>query len=150
MGYHPQVILAERHINDGMGAYVAGQMVKVMLRWRIQVNGARVLVLGLAFKENCPYLHNTKVIDIIAELNEYGIRVDVYDPWIDSREAEREYSLRPVSLAPQSRYDGVILAVAHREFDDLGPEGVRAFGRPEHVLYDLKHILPLDASDLRL
>ena len=150
LGYHPQVILAGRRINDGMGAYVAGQMVKAMLRRRIQVEGARVLILGLAFKENCPDLRNTKVIDVVAELKDYGISVDVYDPWVDSDEAEREYSLRPVEQASHGGYDGVILAVAHQEFTELGAEGIRAFGRAAHVLYDLKHILPTNASDLRL
>lgn len=150
LGYHPQVILAGRRINDGMGSYVAGQMVKAMLRRRIQVDGARVLVLGLAFKENCPDLRNTKVIDVVAELKEYGMSVDIYDPWVDGEEAERVHGLRPVSQVSQAKYDGVMLAVAHREFADLGVEGIRAFGRPEHVLYDLKHVLPANASDLRL
>ncbi|WP_313193446.1 Vi polysaccharide biosynthesis UDP-N-acetylglucosamine C-6 dehydrogenase TviB [Shinella zoogloeoides] len=150
LGYHPQVILAGRRINDGMGSYVAAQMVKAMLKRRIQVDGARVLVLGLAFKENCPDLRNTKVIDVVTELKEYGIYVDVYDPWVNGEEAAREYELRPVRQVSQGTYDGIILAVAHQEFIKLGAEGIRAFGRSENVLYDLKYILPADMSDLRL
>lgn len=150
LGYHPQVILAGRRINDGMGAYVAGQMVKAMLKKRIQVDGARVLVLGLTFKENCPDLRNTRVVDVVAELKDYGISVDVHDPWADMAEARQEYGLDLVPRAEAAAYDGVILAVGHRDFADLGAEGIRAFGREKHVLYDLKHVLPASAADLRL
>lgn len=150
LGYHPQVILAGRRINDGMGAYVAGQMVKAMLNRRFHINGARVLVLGLTFKENCPDLRNTRVIDVIRELSEYGMIVDVYDPWADAEEAYAEYNLTLVQNPEAGSYEGLILAVAHNEFRDLGAEGVRALGRPDHLLYDLKNALPADASDLRL
>lgn len=150
LGYHPQVILAGRRINDGMGAYVAGQMVKAMLRRRIQVENARVLVLGLAFKENCPDLRNTRVIDVVVELKEYGIRVDVYDPWVGKEEAERKYGLGILQEAPQEKYDGIIVAVAHRQFIELGSEGIRSLGQATHILYDLKHILPKSDSDIRL
>jgi UDP-N-acetyl-D-galactosamine dehydrogenase len=150
LGYHPQVILAGRRINDGMGAYIAGQMVKAMLKRRIQVEGARVLVLGLAFKENCPDLRNTKVIDVVTELCDYGIVADVYDPWVGAAEAHHEYGLDLIESPEVSCYDGIVLAVAHREFADLGSEGIRAFGRPDHILYDLKYILPAEASDIRL
>lgn len=150
LGYHPQVILAGRRINDGMGAYIAGQMVKAMLKRRIQVEGARVLVLGLAFKENCPDLRNTKVIDVVTELRDYGVIPDVYDPWVAAPEAHHEYGLELVESPQTGCYDGIVLAVAHREFADLGAEGIRAFGRPNHILYDLKYILPAEASDIRL
>lgn len=150
MGYHPEVILAGRRINDGMGAYIAGQMVKAMLRRRIQVDGARVLVLGFAFKENCPDLRNTKVIDVVTELRDYGIEVDVYDPWVATEDARREYGLDLVKSPEHGRYDGILLAVAHREFADLSVQGIRAWGRRNHVVYDLKHILPAEASDIRL
>jgi UDP-N-acetyl-D-galactosamine dehydrogenase len=150
LGYHPQVILAGRRINDGMGSYVAGQMVKAMLRRRIQVDGARVLVLGLTFKENCPDLRNTRVVDVVAELRDYGIEVDIFDPWVNGNEAEYEYGLRPIGEVEPGSYDGVVLAVAHKEFVELGNEGIRAFGRPGHILYDLKHVLPATAADIRL
>jgi UDP-N-acetyl-D-galactosamine dehydrogenase len=150
LGYHPQVILAGRRINDGMGAYIAGQMVKAMLKRRIQVEGSRVLILGLAFKENCPDLRNTKVIDVVTELRDYGVIPDVYDPWVAAAEARHEYGLDMVESPEASCYDGIVLAVAHREFADLGAEGIRAFGRADHILYDLKYILPAEASDIRL
>lgn len=150
IGYYPQIILAGRRMNDGMGAYVAGQLIKEMLRQRIQVNGARVLVLGLTFKENCPDIRNTRVVDVIAELRDYGIEVDVHDPWVDSIEARREFSLTPVDSPDENYYDGIILTVAHDEFRSLGEAGIRAFGRSRHVLYDLKHVLAANACDLRL
>lgn len=150
MGYHPQIILAGRRLNDGMGAYVAGQLVKALLRKRIHVKGARVLVLGLTFKENCPDLRNTRVVDVIAELEDYGIAVDVYDPWVDPSDAEREYGVVPVEVPQVGAYDGIIVAVAHDEFTALGESGLRKFGADDHVLYDLKYILSTDQSDLRL
>jgi UDP-N-acetyl-D-galactosamine dehydrogenase len=150
LGYHPQVILAGRRINDGMGAYVAGQMVKAMLQRRIQVNGARVLVLGLTFKENCPDLRNTRVVDVVSELEEFNIAVDVYDPWVNAAEAKHEYGIDLITKPDAQSYDGVILAVAHREFGEMGSDGIRALGTEGHVLYDLKHVLPLGTADLRL
>jgi len=150
MGYHPQIILAGRRLNDGMGAYVAGQLIKEMLRQRIQVNGARVLVMGLTFKENCPDLRNTRVVDVIAELQGYGIEVDVFDPWVDADEAEREYGIAPVSKPKANAYEGIVLAVAHQEFAEMDVADMRNFGCRDHVLYDLKNILPADQSDLRL
>ena len=150
VGYHPEIILAGRRLNDGMGAYVVSQLVKSMLKKRIQVDGARVLVLGLTFKEDCPDLRNTKVVDIIGELSDYGINVDCYDPWINVADAEHEYNITPVSAPDQGAYDAVIIAVAHKQFREMGAEGIRALGKPEHVLYDLKYILPADAADLRL
>jgi len=150
IGYHPQIILAGRRLNDGMGAYVAGQLVKELLRKRIHVQGARVLVMGLTFKENCPDLRNTRVVDVIAELQDYGIEVDVYDPWVDAAEAEHEYGITPISQPDTGVYDGIVLAVAHQEFAEMGLAEIRNLGREDHVLYDLKYILPADQSDLRL
>ncbi|NIJ41628.1 UDP-N-acetyl-D-galactosamine dehydrogenase [Parvibaculum indicum] len=150
LGYHPQVILAGRRINDGMGAYVAGQMVKAMLKRRIQVDGARVLVLGLTFKENCPDLRNTRVVDVVAELRDYGVQVDVHDPWVDSEEARANYALDLVANPEAGTYDGIVLAVAHDAFCDKGSEVLRRYGRDAAVFCDLKSVFaPLD-SDLRL
>jgi UDP-N-acetyl-D-galactosamine dehydrogenase len=150
IGYHPEIILAGRRLNDGMGPYVAGQLVKAMLKRQIQVKGARVLVMGLTFKENCPDLRNTRVIDVVRELQDFGILVDVYDPWVDPAEAEKEYGISPIASPEKTAYDGIVLAVAHRDFAELGPEAIRSLGRPAHVLYDLKYALPAHATDLRL
>jgi UDP-N-acetyl-D-galactosamine dehydrogenase len=150
LGYHPQVILAGRRINDGMGAYVAGQMVKVMLKRRIQVNGAKVLVLGLTFKENCPDLRNTRVVDILEELSEYGVDVDVHDPWANRAQAQEEYGLNVVEKPEPSSYDGVLLAVAHDVFRDAGVQRLRGFGKDPHIFCDIKSIFARDESDLRL
>ena len=150
MGYHPQVILAGRRINDGMGAYVAGQLVKAMLKRRIQVDGARVLVLGLTFKENCPDLRNTRVVDVVRELQDYGIQVDVHDPWTNADEARHEYGLDLVQTPQDGGYDGIVLAVAHDQFKALGANAMRGFGKADHVLYDLKNVLGTQESDLRL
>ena len=150
IGYHPQIILAGRRLNDSMGAYVVSQLVKCMLKKRIHVHGARVLVMGLTFKENCPDLRNTRVIDIIRELSEYNIQVDVYDPWVSVSEAEHEYNIAPVSEPEIDSYDGIILAVGHKQFVQLGAENIRKFGKLEHVLYDLKYLLSAEESDLRL
>jgi UDP-N-acetyl-D-galactosamine dehydrogenase len=150
IGYHPEIILAGRRLNDSMGAYVASQLVKAMMKQRIHVDGARVLIMGLTFKENCPDLRNTKVIDIIRELREYNVNVDVHDPWIDAAEARHEYGLAPVSQPQPGQYDGIVLAVAHHQFKAMGEQALRALGKPQHILYDLKYILPKEASDLRL
>lgn len=150
IGYHPEVILAGRRINDGMGAYVAGQLVKAMLKRGIPVAGSRVLVLGLTFKENCPDLRNTRVVDVVAELRDYGMDVDVHDPWVEADEAQAEYGILPVGAPEAETYDAVILAVAHDKFRNLGEGGLRAFGRRDHVLFDLKSILPAGASEVRL
>ncbi|MCX7561103.1 Vi polysaccharide biosynthesis UDP-N-acetylglucosamine C-6 dehydrogenase TviB [Sulfitobacter sp. F26204] len=150
IGYHPQIILAGRRLNDGMGAYVAAQLVKALLKKRIHVQGARVLMMGLTFKENCPDLRNTRVINVITELQDYGIEVDVFDPWVDVAEAEYEYGITPISQPDANAYDGIVLAVAHQEFSEMGMAGMRSLGRKDHVLYDLKYVLPVDQSDLRL
>ena len=150
IGYNPEIILAGRRLNDSMGEYVVTQLVKTMIKKRIQVEGAKVLVLGLSFKENCPDVRNTKVIDIVHELEEYNIDVDVYDPWVDKAEAEREYNVTPISKPAVNNYDGIILAVAHNEFIELGVEQIRNFGKDSHVLYDLKYAFTKEATDIRL
>lgn len=150
VGYHPEVILAGRRINDNMGRYVVGQLVKNMIKRKIAVANSKVLVLGLTFKENCPDIRNTKVIDIINELKEYDITADVYDPWVDSAEALHEYGITLTSTPAAQFYDAVILAVAHNEFKQLGAAGIRAFGKPNHVLYDLKYVLSAAEADVRL
>ncbi|MBB4798272.1 UDP-N-acetyl-D-galactosamine dehydrogenase [Brevundimonas bullata] len=150
VGYHPEVILAGRRINDGMGAYVASQLVKAMVKKRIQVEGARVLILGLAFKENCPDLRNTRVVDIIQELKDYDIAVDVHDPWVDPAEAQQEYGLTLTARPETDAYDAVVLAVCHHQFQALGTGDLRAFGRGPCVIYDLKAALPPGVADVRL
>jgi len=150
LGYHPQVILAGRRINDGMGAYVAGQLVKTMLKRRIQIDGARVLVLGLTFKENCPDLRNTRVVDVVNELRDYGVVIDVHDPWVDPVEAQKEYGLALVGSPEPQTYDGVVLAVAHDSYRDAGITALRHYGRVDHVFCDLKSVFGRDESDLRL
>jgi UDP-N-acetyl-D-galactosamine dehydrogenase len=150
VGYHPEMILAGRRLNDGMGQYVVSQLVKSMLQKRIQVNGAKVLVMGLTFKENCPDLRNTKIIDIVSELTGYNINVDVTDPWCSSEEAEIEYGLSLVKAPEENIYDAIILAVAHDEFKQLGAQRIRKLGKKNHVLYDLKYILPKNEIDIRL
>ncbi|MBC3419414.1 Vi polysaccharide biosynthesis UDP-N-acetylglucosamine C-6 dehydrogenase TviB [Pseudomonas sp. RW3S2] len=150
IGYHPEIILAGRRLNDAMGAYVVSQLVKAMLKRRIHVDGSRVLIMGLTFKENCPDLRNTKVVDIVKELADYNIVADIYDPWVSVAEAEHEYGITPVVSPENGAYDGIILAVAHDQFKAMGAEQIRAFGKPEHVLYDLKYLLAAEASDLRL
>lgn len=150
LGYHPEIILAGRRLNDSMGNYVVAQFVKAMTKKRIQVDGARILVMGLTFKENCPDLRNTRVVDIVAELKEYNCEVDVYDPWVTAEESVHEYGILPVASLSLATYDGIILAVSHNEFRAMGAEGIRALGKPVHVLYDLKYVLAAEAVDLRL
>lgn len=149
IGHHPEVILAGRRINDGMGRYIAGEIVKLMIRARCSVADARILVLGLAFKENCPDLRNTGVVDIVREFRDYGATVEVYDPWVDGEEAEREYGIRPLA-EPADGYDVVILAVAHDLFTRLGAAKLRALGRQGCILYDIKSALPKGEVDGRL
>ncbi|MFT5592936.1 MAG: UDP-N-acetyl-D-galactosamine dehydrogenase [Oceanicoccus sp.] len=150
VGYHPEMILAGRRLNDGMGQFVVSQLVKTMLKKRIQVDGANVLVMGLTFKENCPDLRNTKVVDIISELKEYNINVDVMDPWCSGEEAMHEYGLTLTSDLQKSHYDAMILAVGHDEFKKLGVVALRALGKENHVLYDLKYVLDKKDVDIRL
>lgn len=151
VGYHPEVILAGRRINDSMAAHVADETVKLMLRKGTPVLGSRVLVLGLTFKENCPDVRNTKVVDIVKALRDYNTQVDVYDPWINVEEAKHEYGLDCLREVPATGgYAAIVLAVGHREFVELGEAGIKAFGHDGAVLYDVKSILPLGAADGRL
>lgn len=150
IGYHPEIILAGRRLNDSMGSYVVSQLVKAMTKRKIQVEDARVLVMGLTFKENCPDIRNTRIVDIVKELGEYNIKVDVYDPWVDVEEAQHEYGITPVSQPEVGAYDGVILGVAHKQFAEMGIEAIRALGKPQHVLYDLKYLFSAEQTDIRL
>lgn len=150
IGYHPEVILAGRRINDNMGAYVTESVIKLMLKRRMHVADSNVLMLGLTFKENCPDLRNTRVIDMIKEFQNYGAKVDVYDPWIDAEEARHEYGITPVGKLENGKYDAVILAVSHRQFKEMGVDKIRALGKPQSVLYDVKSLLPKDKVDGRL
>jgi UDP-N-acetyl-D-galactosamine dehydrogenase len=150
LGYHPEVILAGRRINDDMGGYVARELIRLMIRRGSAVNGARILVMGLAFKENCPDLRNTRVIDIVRELEGYAARVEVWDPWIAPADARGEFGLELIERPEPGAYDAVVLAVAHDEFRAMGADAIRALGRPGAVLADVKAVLPKAASDLRL
>lgn len=151
VGYHPDVILAGRRVNDNMARHVADATVKLMLRKGIPVLGSKVLVLGLTFKENCPDLRNTKVVDIVRTLQGYNTEVDIYDPWIDTNEAQHEYGLTCLTAMPEpGKYAAVILAVGHRHFVELGVVGIKALGEPNAVLFDVKSILPMGAADGRL
>jgi UDP-N-acetyl-D-galactosamine dehydrogenase len=150
VGYHPQMILAGRRINDNMSLYVASQIVKLLINRGILPKGAKALVLGLAFKENCPDVRNTKVVDVVHELEGYGVRVDVHDPWVDPAEAKHEYGIQMSENPKTGIYDAVIVAVAHREFAALGAEGVRAYAHGDGVVYDIKYLLPEGESDDRL
>lgn len=150
VGHHPQVILAGRHTNDGMGPYVADQVIKLMVRKGINPVNARILILGLAFKENCPDLRNTRVVDIVEALQSYNTSVEVFDPWVDAKEAEFEYGLSPIESTDGRAYDAVVLAVGHAQFKALGGEGIRALGKEQCVIYDVKHVLPREVVDARL
>jgi UDP-N-acetyl-D-glucosamine/UDP-N-acetyl-D-galactosamine dehydrogenase len=150
IGYRPEIILAGRRLNDRMASYVASQLIKAMLAQKITISGSRVLVLGLTFKEDCPDLRNTKVIDLVRELGEFGACVDVHDPWANPEDARREYGLDLVTEPEAGTYDGIILTVAHHQFRDMGIAQLRALGRSAHVLYDIKAMLPLGDTDMRL
>ena len=150
LGYHPQMILAGRRLNDSMSGYVASEVIKLMISRHIQPADARVLVMGLTFKENCPDVRNTKVVEIVHELQDYRCQVDVYDPWVDPHEAREQYGVELLDELAPGNYDAIIIAVAHREFVALGAKGIHALGSPNHVIYDIKHILPKEKSDGRL
>lgn len=150
IGYHPQVILSGRQINDSMGSYVAEHVVKMLTRKRVHVVGSNILILGFAFKENCPDLRNTRVVDIVKELQNYHANVDVYDPWIDAEEALHEYSIKPINAPKTNNYDAIILAVGHNQFVEMGAGEIRKLGKENHVLYDIKSILPKEDVDARL
>ena len=150
LGYQPQVILAGRRINDQMGEVIARDLIKAMIGRSLPINGARVLVMGLAFKENTPDLRNTRVIDVVRELASYGVQVDVWDPWIAAEDAREEYGIELIEAPVAGTYDAVVLAVAHDEFQAMGAQAIRSLGRGEAVLFDVKSVLPMETSDLRL
>lgn len=151
VGYHPEVILAGRRINDGMATHVADETVKLMLRKGIPVLNSRILVLGLTFKENCPDVRNTKVVDLVAALKSYNTQVDVYDPWIDLQDAEHEYGLKCLPHMPaHGQYSAVVLAVGHKQFIDMGAPGIQSLGQPGAVIFDVKGVLPFGMADGRL
>ena len=150
VGYRPEVILAGRRINDGMGEYVATQLVKKLSSQKIHVDEARVLVLGFTFKGDCPDVRNTKIIDIINELKDFNMTVDVYDDWANPAEVEHEYGLSLVNELKENHYDGIVLAVDHSEFKEMGSDSIRKFGKQKHVLYDVKHVFGTKDSDVRL
>jgi UDP-N-acetyl-D-galactosamine dehydrogenase len=150
IGYHPEVILAGRRLNDSMGAYVVTQLVKAMTRRGLQVAGARILIMGLTFKENCPDLRNTRVVDIFEELKDYKVQIDVFDPFADPEQALHEYGICLTQNPELAAYDAIVLAVAHHQFKTMGAKAIRSLGKQEHLLYDLKYILSVEDSDLRL
>jgi UDP-N-acetyl-D-glucosamine/UDP-N-acetyl-D-galactosamine dehydrogenase len=150
VGYHPEMILAGRRLNDGMGRYVAEQVTKLMTRQRIHVVDSKVLVMGLTFKENCPDLRNTRVVDLIEELQSFNCGVDVYDPWVDGEEANSEYGIVPISTPQESHYSAIVVAVAHKEFVEMGVEQIRTFGKSNHILYDIKYLFDPAEVDGRL
>ena len=150
VGHHPEIILAGRRINDAMGEHVVAQVVRLMARRGLALAGARALVLGLTFKEDCPDLRNTRVVDIVRGLAAFGLRVDVHDPWIEAADARHEYGIDPVAEPAAGAYDAVVLAVAHRQFREMGAARLRALCRPGGILYDVKYLLPADAVDGRL
>ncbi len=150
IGYHPEIILAGRRLNDSMGTYIVAQLVKTMTKKRIQVEGARVLVMGLTFKENCPDLRNTRVIDIINELKDYNCDIEVYDPWAAIEDARKEYGITPINSPKLGWYDAIIISVAHTIFRDMGEQVIRSLTKPNAVIYDIKYILKQKESDMRL
>ncbi len=150
IGYHPEVILSGRRINDGMGAHVAERVIKLMTKRRIHTAEANILIMGLTFKENCPDLRNTRVVDVIGEFQSYHANIDVYDPWVSAEEAKHEYGLDLIDAPKAGYYDAIILAVGHHQFMELGAEKIRALGKPDCVLFDVKHLLPREAVDDRL
>jgi UDP-N-acetyl-D-galactosamine dehydrogenase len=150
IGYHPEVILAGRRVNDDMGEYVASQLIKAMTKKGIAIKDSKVLIMGLTFKENCPDIRNTKVVDIVMELKDYGCQVEVCDPWVDSQEAQHEYGIAITKQLNDGNYDAIILAVAHDQFKAMTEQEIRSSGKNNHILYDLKYVLPATQSDLRL
>jgi UDP-N-acetyl-D-galactosamine dehydrogenase len=150
IGYHPEIIMAGRRLNDSMAAHIVAQLVKAMSNKRIQVYGAKVLIMGLTFKENCPDVRNSRVIDIVYQLKDYNCDVDVYDPWINDQEVENEFGIKPITQLNTGYYDTIIISIAHSEFKNMGSAKIRALGKPTSILYDLRYIFPPQESDLRL
>lgn len=149
-GYHPEMILAGRRINDGMGRYIAGEVIRLMLKRRIHVSGAKILVMGVTFKENCPDIRNTRVVDIVHELAALNVEVAVYDPWADAAEVKQEYGIELIEDVPQGQYDAAVVAVAHQAFTDEGIDAIRGHCKQTHVVYDVKYAFPAEDVDGRL
>lgn len=150
IGYHPEMILAGRRINDNMANYVAERVAQLMISKRIHVKGSRILMMGLTFKENCPDVRNSKVADVVRELTKYGAKVDVYDPWVDAAEAQHEYGIKPIRKPAKGKYDAIVLAVSHKQFRDMGIDAIRSFARRPHVLFDIKYVFSANEVDGRL
>lgn len=150
IGYNPEVILSGRRINDGMGPYVAKSVIKLMTRKKIHTVDSKILILGFTFKENCPDFRNTRVIDIVREFDSYHAQVEIYDPWIDTKEAEHQYNIPFLSELPSTHYDAIILAVNHNQFKELGADKIHSFGKQNHVLFDVKNVLTKEQADGRL
>ena len=150
IGYNPEIILSGRRINDGMGEYVVSRLVKLMLKKRLHVRESNILIMGLTFKENCPDLRNTRVVDIINELQTYGVNIHVYDPWVDPQEAQAEYGIKPIATLEEGQFDAIILAVAHQQFKQMDIKQIRALGKSDAVIYDLKYLFPAELTDERL
>ena len=150
VGYHSEIILAGRRLNDKMGSYIANKLIESMVKRRTQINGAKVLIMGITFKENCPDLRNTRVVDIISELKDFNCAVDVYDPWTRIKDAKKELGITPIAQLELGAYDGIILAVGHNQFKSMGIEAIRALGKENHILYDLKYLFSAEEVDLRL
>lgn len=150
IGLHPEIILAARRLNDRMGEYVATQLIKEMVKQRIQVVGSKILIMGLSFKENCPDIRNTKIVDMVKALKEYDLDLDIYDPWVDPQEVEHEYGLAPISSLKMGDYDAIVIAVAHDQFKSMTIDQFKQLGKEKHVLYDLKYVLDKEQSNIRL
>ena len=150
LGYHPEIILAGRRLNDSMSRFISGEFIKALANKNIKINNANILILGLAFKENCPDIRNTKVVDVITELEGFNCSVDVYDPWVDSKEAHANYGIKTIQSLKKRSYDGVLIAVAHKEFSDMGIKKIKSYCKPSNVIYDLKYIFDSAETDLRL
>jgi UDP-N-acetyl-D-galactosamine dehydrogenase len=148
--YYPEIILAGRRLNDSMGKYVVSRLIKSMLKKRINLEKARILIMGFAFKENCPDIRNTRVVDVLAELKEYSCIVDIYDPWVGNSDCESEYGLKLIKELTTGTYDAIVIAVAHNQFKDMGAKTIRALCKPNSVIYDLKYVLQRGESELRL
>ena len=150
LGYNPEIILAGRRLNDSMPSFVASQFIKLLTKKNIKINSAKILILGASFKEDCPDIRNTKVIDIIDELIEYNCKVSIYDPWVNAEEAKKEYGINLLKNVPINYYDGIIIAVSHKIFKKMGIQKIRSFGKSKNAVYDLKHLFPIEAVDKRL
>ena len=150
IGYNPEIILAGRRLNDGMSSYVVNQLIKKMRQKSIKIDGASILIMGLTFKENCPDVRNTRILDIVNYLRNFNMKITICDPLVDEDYIKSEYDLDVMKALPEATFDGVIVAVGHQLFKELGEAKIRSFGKPKHVLFDLKHIFSADESDIRL